>query len=96
MGDAADVLERCACALARLGGLVRQPGWSVPAEPVELEHDRRERLTDLVVQLPSHASPLVLLSVERALHAQSAFLLEPLEHRIERDRQAEHVGLSPG
>ena len=65
--------------------------WRGAVEPLELEHDAGERLSDLVVQLAREPHALVLLGGQRAAPARAPLVLEPVEHRVECVPQVGHL-----
>ncbi len=75
------------------GELVTQLWRGGAREAVDLQHQRGQPLADLVVQLGGDAPPLRLLSHQRAVPAFAPFGFEPVEHRVERVRQAGHLRL---
>ncbi len=82
--DRPDALEALACGR---GGDVERifPPCSVrcPGRHVDREHERREVLTDLVVELEREPATLGVLGGLGAAGAVPALLLEPVEHLVE-------------
>ena len=70
-------------------------GSTRPCSRLQLEHDRGEVLSDLVVQLLGDPPPLGLLGEEHPPHAGPALLLEPLERGVERADHIGHLGVPP-
>ena len=62
--------------------------------PAETQHDSRQALTDLVVELLRDSLPLRLLSSERAAVAQAPLGLESRQHRIEGGDQLGHCSVA--
>jgi hypothetical protein len=93
-GDPPHVRRALACGLAQLLELVAELVRHVGGDPLDLQHDRREDLADLVVQLPCHPLALGLLHHERLARALAPLVLEAREHLVEGLRQTGDVRLA--
>src|ERR671915_971595 len=78
--DPADVVKARPRRLLGFAELVLQVGGGLLRQSTELEHYRRQRLTDLVVELLGDALPLGLLRLERVPAALVPLQLEAVEH----------------
>jgi hypothetical protein len=87
---------RCAgtCRLTQLLQLLAELSWSVCGHSLDLQHDRREDLTNLVVKLARNALTLSLLDRQSLAGAFAPLMLQPRQHLVERLREARHVGLT--
>ena len=81
--DAPDVLGSAARGLAQLVELLAKLVGDPRGEALDLEHDARERLADLVVQLARHPLPLALLDHEGPSGALALLRFQPVEHLVE-------------
>lgn len=90
-GDAPHVLDRSEQALAHVERLSALARWQPVGQPGLLEHQRRQRLADLVVELCGKMAPLVLTADERSHEARATLCLQAGEHRVERLGQDRHL-----
>jgi hypothetical protein len=92
--DLADLLGPVTGGLAKLVELLAQLVGDLGRQPFDLEDQPRQRLPDLVVELPRDPAAFGFLKHQRAARAVASLGLEPLEHLVERASERGHVGIS--
>ena len=90
-------MRRTSCAPSRVvsrssSSSSRRSVGDLRREALDLQHHRRQRLADLVVQLARDAPALALLHQQRLARALAPLGLEAVEHLVERPRQRRDSG----